>query len=559
MPSVTHSQPPKALAEGDTVAGSTLVEPIARGERLSCWRAKREDGSPSTVHLLTRAADPRERKNFLDGARRLQNLTRSRPITGVMEIVEIAALELAYVGRGGAVGTMEDISVLGWGTKETVAFVRRLARALEELHDAGVHHGCLRPGNVLIDSELRPRLADVGMLVLDDSYDGPSDMKHDYSAYAAREIRLGEKPTVLSDVFSVGRLLYFALLGEEPDEEDEELPLLRALNGQPPGLVRIIRKCTTRERKRRYPDMAALVADLSNWEVASDVGLKHPEGEEGKEAPDEEEAPPSSRRGAATSARPSESVRPAAPSMAEAEEAKEPAAKVPVMAVSIREDIDEDVLTPTQSRLGGLLGALIIGGTLVVHYVTATPSTSGVVGVLIGVIGLSLSVPVIGNAPVASRLVAALVLGLAVFAADPVGEVAELGRRAKLAKGSPEVRAARIQALARKGYVNFRDIDFSGIELEGLDLAGAHFDGARLAGADFTGSKLNGASFAKADVAGAVFHGADLSGVHTTEAMGWLESQCDDDTVMPAQWICEEGRPVPERVALPGVYSEQSD
>lgn len=561
MPSVTprHSTPPKALAEGDTVAGSTLVEPIARGERLSCWRAKREDGSPSTVHILTRAADPRERRNFLEGARRLQNLTRSRPIKGVMEVVEIAAMELAYLGRGGAVGTMEDISVLGWGTKETVAFVRRVSRALRELHDAGVHHGCLRPGNVLIDAELRPRLADVGMVVLDDSYDGPSDMKHDYSAYAAREVRLGEKPSVLSDVFSVGRLLYFALLGEEPDEDDEDLPLLRSLNGQPPGLVRIIRKCTTREPERRYPDMAALVADLSNWEVAGDVGLKHPEGEEAREAPDDEEAPPSSRRGGAPSARPSASVRPAAPSMAEAEERAEPAAKVPVMSVSIRDDPDEDILTPTQSRLGGLLGAVIVAGTLVLHYVTATPSTAGIVAVLVGVIGLSLSVPVLGNAPVASRLVAALVLGLAVFAADPVGEVAEAGRRAKLAKGSPVERATRIESLAKRGYADFRDIDFSGIDFANLRLAGARFDGARLAGANFTGAKLNGASLAKADVAGAIFNGADLSGVRTTEAMGWLESRCDDDTVMPAQWICEEGRPAPDRVALPGVYSEQTD
>lgn len=543
MPSVTHSIPPKALADGDTVAGSTLVEPIARGERLSCWRAKREDGSPSTVHILTRAADPRERKNFLEGARRLQNLTRSRPIKGVMEVVEIAA--------------MEDIGVLGWGTKETVAFVRRVSRALRELHEAGFHHGCLRPGNVLIDAELRPRLADVGMIVLDDSYDGPSDMKHDYSAYAAREIRLGEKPTTLSDVFSVGRLLYFALLGDEPDEEDEELPLLRALNGQPPGLVRIIRKCTTRERDRRYPDMAALVADLSNWEVAGDVGLKHPEGEEAHEAPEDEEGPPSSRRGA-PSARPSESVRPAAPSMSEPDERPE-AAKVPVMSVSIRDDPDEDILTPTQSRLGGLFGAVIIVGTLVLHYVTAAPSTSGLVAVLVGVIGLSLSVPVLGNAPVATRLVAALVLGLAVFAADPVAEVAELGRRAKLAKGNPVERATRIETLARRGYGNFRDIDFSGIDFAGLTLAGAHFEGARLAGADFTGAKLNGASFAKADVAGAIFSGADLSGVHTVEAMGWLEARCDDATVMPAQWICEDGRPAADRAAIPGVYSEQRD
>ena len=268
------------------------------------------------------------------------------------------------------------------------------------------------------------------MCIRDSSYDGPSDMKHDYSAYAAREIRLGEKPTTLSDVFSVGRLLYFALLGEEPDEEDDDLPLLRALNGQPPGLVRIIRKCTTRERERRYSDMAALVADLSNWEVAGDVGLKHPEGEEVHEALDDEQAPTSSRRGV-PSARPSESVRPAAPSMSEPEERAEPA-KVPVMSVSIRDDPDEDILTPMQSRLGGLFGAVIIAGTLVVHYVTAVPSTPGVVVMLVGVIGLSLSVPVLGNAPIASRLVAALVLGLAVLVADPVGEVAEMGRRLSL-------------------------------------------------------------------------------------------------------------------------------
>jgi serine/threonine-protein kinase len=454
---------------------------------------------------------------------------------------------------------MEDISVLGWGTKETVAFVRRLSRALKELHEAGVHHGCMRPGNVLIDSELRPRLADVGMIVLDDSYDGPSDMKHDYSAYAAREIRLGEKPTPLSDVFSVGRLLYFALLGEEPDEEDEDLPLLRALNGQPPGLVRIIRKCTTRERDRRYPDMAALVADLSNWEVASDVGLKHPEGEEGREAPEDEEAPPSSRRGGASSTRPADSVRPAAPSLAEPEEAAEPA-KVPVMSVSIREDPgDEDVLTPTQSRLGGLFGAVIIFGTLVLAYMSAAPSTAGVIAMLVGVIGLSLSVPVLGQSPIGTRIIAALVLGLAVFAADPVGEVAEAGRRAKLAKGDPLERSVRIQGLARRGYANFRDIDFSGIDFVGLNLAGAHFDGAKLNGANFTGAKLNGANFVETDVAGTVFNGADLSGVHIDEAMGWHESRCDDATVMPSEWFCEEGRPVAERVALPGVYSEQRD
>jgi serine/threonine-protein kinase len=550
-----QSSPPRALAAGDEVAGATLVEPIAQGERLSCWRAKREDGSPATVHVLTQAANPRERKNFLEGARRIQRLSRSRPITGVMEIVAIEPMELAYVGRGAAVGTMEDIKVLGWGTKEMVAFVRRLSRALGRLHAADVFHGCMRPANVLIDSELRPRLADIGMIVLDDTYDGPSDMKHDYSAYAAREIRLGEKPTPRSDVFSVGRLLYFALLGTEPDEEDEDLPLLRALNGQPPGLVRIIRRCTTREPDQRYPDMGALVADLANWEVAGDVGLKHPKGEEAAEAPEDEEAPPSSRRaGAPASSRPADSMRPRAPEPADGKEDKP--APVAITPIALREDEEEDVLTPTQSRLGGLLGVVVILGALAVAYQTASSSVFGVVAVFVGVIGLSLAMPVMGSAPVASRVLAAIVLGLGMFAADPVNELAEMGRRARLAEGSPAERVPQIQRFVERGHTNLGGIDYSGLVLTGMDLRGVSFNAARLTGTDFSKAKLAGASFDGADVSGANFAGADLSGAEMVKALGWQQARCDEDTAMPADWFCDEGQPTPEQVTLPNVRVE---
>jgi Pentapeptide repeats (9 copies)/Protein tyrosine and serine/threonine kinase len=548
MTNVSPSSPPRGLAKGDQVAGATLVEPISEGERLSCWRAKREDGSPATVHLLTKSADPRERKNFLEGARALQSLSRSRPIEGIIEIVAIEAMDLACVGRGGAVGSMEDIGVLGWGTAETVAFIRRLCRALGALHAAGVVHGCLRPANVLIDSELCPRACDVGMLVIDDSYDGPSDMKHDYSAYASREVRLGEKPVVQSDIFSVGRLLSFALLDQEPEANDDDLPVLDELAGEPAGLVRIVRRCTTREKTKRYPDMDALTRDLERWQSVEEVGLSHPKGREG--AVEQIEEPPSSRRGRESS-RGRDSVPPAAPS-GEGTPEPPPAARLSVTLRADQEE-DDDVLTPSQARLGGLLGGVIIAGVLVFAYVSAVATTVTMLGLMIGAVGLGLAMPVLGGAPIGSRVVLIGVLAATAWFTNPDALAAEAGRRAKLTKGAAPERAARVKRLASRGFTNFEGIDFAGLDFNRMNLQGVRFSGCRLAGANFKGANLSGVSFARADLAGAHFAGADLSGVAIVDALNWRQSTCDDDTVMPGRWICEDGAPAAENVAMPGV------
>ena len=45
---------------------------------------------------------------------------------------------------------------------ETVTVIAPIARALAGLHDLGVVHGDLSPGNVLLDSTGRPVLADLG-------------------------------------------------------------------------------------------------------------------------------------------------------------------------------------------------------------------------------------------------------------------------------------------------------------------------------------------------------------------------------------------------------------
>lgn len=545
---------PNAPAKGDTglrkgeeVAGARLVEPMARGERIVCWRAMRSDGEPATVHALTGAVHPREKDNFLKGARKLAVLTRNKPLEGVVDPVTVVPNIPAYIARGGTAGTMEDVTILGWGVRETVTFIRRLCRALSALHEHAIAHGCLRPANVLLDDDLRPRLSDVGMLVIDDSYDGPSDMKHDYASYAAREVRLGKKADARSDIFSVGRLLYFAIHGSEPDEQDEDTPLLAALEHAPPGLVRIIRRCTLRSPEGRYASVAELMRDLEHWRDADAVGIQHPNGKEGAQPDDSsspgDSDPPSYPNEPSRSSRPPDSVRPPP-----ADQRKPP--EVPIRSYHAPPRVDDDLLTPMQARVGGALGLLILCGAVLQAYYAGVASDGVVIGSIVGAVVASLAFPPIA-APLPSRLINAFVFALVAWFLDPATVLAMRGRDARLSGGTAQTRGMEVAKMKARGVRDFSDVELVGVDFKKLDLSFLTFDRGRLGNASFLDAKLKGASFISADVTGADFSGADLTGVDMSPAKGWPGAKCSEATEMPAGWVCDEGAPFPASAIFP--------
>jgi serine/threonine-protein kinase len=542
------SDPPggKTLSKGDVLAGARLTEPMARGERISAWRAQRSDGEPATVHALSGAKREREKDNFLKGARRLAVLTRNRPLPGVVNIVTVVPNVPAYVAAGGTAGTMEDVSILGWGVRETVRFIRRLCRALRSLHDSGIAHGCLRPANVLLDDDLNPRLSDVGMLIIDDSYDGPSDMMHDYAPYAAREVRLGKKADVRSDIFSVGRLLYFALHGEVPPLVDDDNPILPELEHAPPGLVRIIRRCTLRAPEGRYRSVNELLRDLENWRDAENVGVKHPHGKEGvredSSLPGDSEPPSYPDR---PSSRPQDSAASSVQSGGGGPTTGErQAPEVPIRSYHAPPVEEDDVLTPLQARVGAAVGALLLSGALLHAYYNGVTSSIALAGTVVGAILLSLVFPPVGP-PFLSRLLAAIVFGVAVWYVDPATVLAERGRITRLSSGSPAQRGIELAKLRARGVRAFDGLDLRGVDFQKLNLAFTSFRGSQLSRAQFDGAALQGVDFSEADIGEADFSGADLGGSNVSLSKGWQTAICSDTTTMPEGWICDEGLPFP--------------
>jgi hypothetical protein len=553
------------LAPGATIASVSLDEPIVRGDRIECWRGTWPDGSAATIHAIKPSAGQRERDNFLSGARKLVAAMRGRPLPGVVSIAAVVPTEGAYVTRQSTAGTMADVPVLEWDIGNTVKFMRRLCHAVDKLHGAGLTHGCLCPGNVLLDDDLNPRLSDVGMLVIDDSYDGPSDMKHDYSAYAAREVRIGHPATSQSDVFSLGRLLYFLLDGAEPEEPDEELPVLHRLEDAPAGLVRIIRRCTTRDPERRYPVVDAVLDDLERYDRPELVGRAHPHGREvlgddgeGLEEDDESPVPDSMRpshnpqavggesksQRPGRSARPSESTRPG-PAIPRGAAAAKPE-PTPVFATYAGPDVaeEDDLLTPQQARLAGAIGAVVLVAALAFAFFAGRAPTVVLGAIVVGAVLLSLLVPVLGGAPLLTRMMAALILGTAGWMLDPATVVAEVGRTSKFTKGTAQQRGARIHQLRDRGVADFTRLDLSTTDFRGFDLSGVRFDGSQLVSARFEGCKLEGVSFADAHITGCNFSDADLTGVSVTTSVGWPETVCNSATVMPEGWTCDSAKPV---------------
>ena len=106
--------------------------------------------------------------------------------------------------------TTAGISPAGDATKDArvpvpvaISLVRNLVQSLAQLSKNDVHHGDLSPSNVLVTADGTPVLIDCGIV-------GPGAL-----AYAAPERIQGKPATMLSDMYSLGLLLYRLVAGED--------------------------------------------------------------------------------------------------------------------------------------------------------------------------------------------------------------------------------------------------------------------------------------------------------------------------------------------------------
>jgi serine/threonine-protein kinase len=261
----------------DLLPGLTMGELLGQGGMSRVYGAVDEDtGTDVAVKILL----PRLRREavplgeFRAEAELLMKLEHDNIVSGyyLHEHDEIVYLVMERV-LGGSVQEILDKHGC-FGEDAALYIILQTARALTCLHEHGMVHRDIKPGNILLDQENTVKLCDLGLTIQEGAASG-DDSTAGTAHYIAPEQALGEKDLdVRSDIYALGVTLYQLTIGKLPFEGEtnretmaqrllDELRSPELLGVEiSPHLSYFIRKMMARDREVRYQSPHELIQSI---------------------------------------------------------------------------------------------------------------------------------------------------------------------------------------------------------------------------------------------------------------------------------------------------------
>lgn len=165
--------------------------------------------------------------------------------------------------------------------KSAALLMSKVARAIHYAHQRGLLHRDLKPANILVDARGEPYVTDFGLAVRLDQRRSMtlSGRVVGTLAYLSPEQAQGIRGqvTVVSDVFSLGVILYELITGQLPFAAESDLAMLDRLRKDDPvppsrlnaavdvDLETICLTCLEKNPSKRYSSAGALADDLDLW------------------------------------------------------------------------------------------------------------------------------------------------------------------------------------------------------------------------------------------------------------------------------------------------------
>jgi len=302
------------VGQGSTVDGRyRLLRRLGSGGMADVWLA--ED-----PHLQRRVALKVLHRRFAQDREFVERFRREAEAAAGLQHPNVVAV----FDRGDVDGTyyiamqllegpsLKELIDRGLAPEEAVGLIRQVLEGAGFGHRHGVVHRDLKPQNVIVDGHGKATVTDFGI-----ARAGASEITQAGSVmgtphYLSPEQAQGQEVTAVSDLYSIGVMLYEALAGRIPFEADSAVAIaMKQVSQTPqrpssidpavsPALDAVVMRALEKEPGRRFQSAEAFIAAL-------DAALKDPAGKgggtaafaplpppvvapgEGEEEPEEEE------------------------------------------------------------------------------------------------------------------------------------------------------------------------------------------------------------------------------------------------------------------------------
>ena len=274
---------PPEVGEGSTIDGRyRLLRRIGSGGMADVWLA--EDS-----HLQRRVALKILHRRFAQDREFVERFRREAEAAAGLSHPNVVAV----FDRGDVEGTyyiamqllegrsLKELIDQGLTPEQSVRLIRQVLEAAGFAHRNGVVHRDLKPQNVIVDDERKATVTDFGI-----ARAGASEITQAGSVmgtphYLSPEQAQGQAVTAVSDLYSIGVILYEALAGRVPFEADSAIAIaMKQVSHTPqrpssinpavsPALDAVTMRALEKDPGRRFQSADAFIAAL-------DAALRNP-------------------------------------------------------------------------------------------------------------------------------------------------------------------------------------------------------------------------------------------------------------------------------------------
>ena len=263
-----------------------VIAPLGEGGMATLWRAMDEQLDREVAVKILRPQfgnDPGFAARFKQEARSAGSLSHPN-IVSVYDYGTDAETSSQFIVMQLVDG--EDLAAIlhkhgRLDTDDAVRIAIGVASALEAAHRRGIVHRDVKPGNILIDQDVKVTDFGIARAVSEASMTVTGTTLGSVHYFSPEQAR-GDEVTGQSDVYALGIVLYEMLTGRRPFEGDSAAGVaLKRLSEDPapptehgpvpPGLSAIVMRALERDPDNRYPDAGAFAEALRVWQKDPDA------------------------------------------------------------------------------------------------------------------------------------------------------------------------------------------------------------------------------------------------------------------------------------------------